>query len=151
MKVYFDMDGTIANLYAVPDWLPKLREYNPEPYAQAKPLVNLSLLARYIHKLQEQGIEVGVISWLSKESTEVYDQEVTQAKIEWLRRHLPSVTFNSISILPYGSPKWAEVAKTATNILFDDERKNVVEWVCQGCGYAYAPDKIFEIMKGLLK
>lgn len=151
MKIYFDMDGTIANLYAVPDWLPKLRAYNPEPYQQAKPLVNMSRLARYINKLRSQGIEVGIISWLSKESTAEYDEAVAKAKIEWLRQHLPSVTFDTIIIIPHGSPKWAEVAKTANNILFNDERTNVVEWICQGCGYAYTPDKIFEIMRGLLK
>lgn len=30
-KIYFDMDGTIANLYAVEGWLPMLRAYDPTP------------------------------------------------------------------------------------------------------------------------
>ena len=42
----FDMDGTIADLYADPNWLPKLRAYDPTPYINAKPLVNMSRLAR---------------------------------------------------------------------------------------------------------
>lgn len=151
MKIYFDMDGTIADLYSNPDWLSKLRAHNPEPYTTARPLINLSLLARYIHKLQKQGIQVGIISWLSKETTEAYNQEVTKAKLDWLRRHLPSVTFDSIAIIPYGQPKWEPIPKDCLNILFDDERRNTVEWVCQGCGYGYPPEKIFEILRRLVK
>ena len=33
--IYFDMDGTIANLYAVENWLDMLRAFNPTPYEQA--------------------------------------------------------------------------------------------------------------------
>ena len=29
--IWFDMDGTIADLYGDPDWLAKLRAYNPAP------------------------------------------------------------------------------------------------------------------------
>ena len=76
-KIYFDMDGTIANLYAVEGWLPMLRAYDPTPYAQAVPMVNMSRLARYLHKAQRMGIEIGIISWLSKEPTEEYDRAVT--------------------------------------------------------------------------
>ena len=31
----FDMDGTIANLYAVENWLEDLRSENPRPYEVA--------------------------------------------------------------------------------------------------------------------
>ena len=31
MKIWLDMDGTIANLYAVENWLPKLRAFDPDP------------------------------------------------------------------------------------------------------------------------
>ena len=69
-KIWFDMDGTIADLYGDPDWLAKLIAYNPEPYAKAMPLLNMSLLARYLNKLQKQGYEICIVSWLSKNSTE---------------------------------------------------------------------------------
>ena len=42
--IWFDMDGTIANLYGVDNWLPMLREYNPAPYAEAEVMLNMSLL-----------------------------------------------------------------------------------------------------------
>ena len=40
--IWWDMDGTIANLYAVNDWLPKLRSEDPSPYAEAEVMWNRS-------------------------------------------------------------------------------------------------------------
>ena len=40
--IFFDMDNTIAALYDVPNWLPKLRAYDPSPYAEAKAMWNMS-------------------------------------------------------------------------------------------------------------
>jgi hypothetical protein len=144
-RIYFDMDGTIADLYADPNWLPKLRAYDPTPYTNAKPLVNMSRLARYIHKAQANGYRVGIISWLSKESTTEYDQAVTLAKLEWLTAHLPSVQFDEIHIVAYGTPKREVITEQIGAILFDDEERNRNEWG----GFAYEPSQIFEILKGV--
>ena len=75
MKIWFDMDGTIANLYGVDGWLDMLIANDPTPYAVAKPMLNMSLLARYLNKAIAQGHEVGVISWLSKNSNAEYDDD----------------------------------------------------------------------------
>ena len=140
-KIWFDMDGTIANLYAVEGWLPMLRAYDPTPYAQAEPMVNMSALARLLHKAQRLGYEIGIISWLSKEPTAEYNMAVTQAKIEWLEMHLPSVEWNEIHIVAYGTPKH----ELCEGILFDDEEHNRTEW---GEG-AYEPCEIMEFLRGL--
>lgn len=144
MTIWFDMDGTIANLYAVENWLPMLRAYDPTPYAKAKPLVNMSRLARYIHKMQKAGHEVGIISWGSKCSTPEYDTAVTEAKYAWLRKHLPSVDFDEIHVVPYGLPKQT-FARSAFDILFDDEQPNRDNWT----GRAFTETQIFEILSGL--
>ena len=81
-KICFDMDGTIANLYAVENWLNMLRAYDPTPYAQAEPMLNMSAFARLLHTAQRLGYKIVIISWLSKASTADYDMAVTQAKIE---------------------------------------------------------------------
>ena len=44
VTINFDMDGTIADLYANPNWLPLLRACDPTPYATAKPLLRLATL-----------------------------------------------------------------------------------------------------------
>lgn len=125
-KIYFDMDGTIADLYGVENWLDYLMEENPYPYMVARPLVNLSVLARHIHKAQKAGFEVGVISWLAKNSNENYDELVTMAKMAWLKKHLPSVEFDEIHIVAYGTPK--ENYKSGFDFLFDDEERNRTNW-----------------------
>ena len=94
MKIWFDMDGTIADLYGVENWLPMLINSDPTPYAVAAPLVHLATLARMLNKLQRAGYEIGVISWLSKNSTADNDEKVKAAKLEWLAKHLPSVRWN---------------------------------------------------------
>ena len=92
--IWFDMDGTIADLYGVEDWLPKLRASDPSPYVEAEVMLNMSLLARYLNKLQKLGYWIGIISWTSKNSTSEYDRMVAEAKRNWLATHLPSVEFD---------------------------------------------------------
>lgn len=139
-KIYFDMDGTIADLYAVDGWLPDLQAHIARPYAEAKVMHNMARLARLLNKAQRNGYIIGIISWLAKDSTAQYDREVAEIKRKWLKKHLNSVTFDEIHIVAYGTPK-----STLANggILFDDEERNRLEWH----GNAYAPEKIFEILK----
>lgn len=124
--IYFDVDGTIANLYGVEGWLSDLEAENVRPYVEAKPMVNLSLLARYIHKAQRMSYTVGVISWLSKCGSPSYNETVTDAKMKWLAKHLPSVEWDEIHIIKYGTPK--STCRTYPGILFDDEQRNLDEW-----------------------
>ena len=125
--IYLDMDGTIADLYAVPNWLKMLRAENPTPYIQAEPLVRLSALARHLNRLQRNGYIIGIISWGSKHATPEYDEAVAEAKNFWLNKHLQSVKFDEIHIVPYGTPK-STVAKEKNGYLFDDEENNRAEW-----------------------
>lgn len=147
MKIWFDMDGTIANFYGVENWLDMLLAENPCPYLAARPLVNMNVLARLIHKAQMMGIEVGIISWLSKSSTEKFDALVTSAKRRWLAKHLPSVTFDEINIVAYGTPKGEYVGAGADDVLFDDEARNREAWQ----GTAYDVENLVKILKEILK
>jgi hypothetical protein len=144
MTIYFDMDGTIANLYGVEGWLDMLIAKNTLPYEIAKPLIRLSALARVLNRLQKQGYKIGIISWLAKNSTAEYDKAVTEAKEKWLRNHLASVAFDEINIVEYGTPK-GNFAKSENDILFDDEKRNRDTWT----GKAFDVDSIIEILKGL--
>ena len=141
MKIYFDMDGTIADLYGVEGWLDYLINGNPFPYANAKPMVNMNRLARRLNALQREGNEICVISWLSKTSTAEYDELVTRAKLAWLEKHLASVRFDEIHIVAYGTPKHT----IGQGILFDDEVQNREGW---GEG-AYTPEEIFEVLRAI--
>lgn len=140
-EIWFDMDGTIADLYGTENWLPKLIARDPSPYECAKPLLNMNVLARALNKLQARGYKLGIISWLSKTSTPEYDEKVTTAKKKWLKRHLRSVKWDKVDIVPYGTPK--EVGRTG--ILFDDEEKNRANWGVN----AHTEKEIFSVLEGL--
>jgi hypothetical protein len=147
ISINFDLDGTICDLYGVEGWLNDLESHNARPYREAKPMVNLSQLAKYIHKAQANGYQVNIVSWLSKTSNQEYDEKVTRAKQEWLKKHLRSVQFDNIVIVPYGTPKSTCIGRSDMGILFDDEQKNRTEWR----GASAEPSEIFEILKGILK
>lgn len=140
-NIYFDMDGTIANLYGVTGWLEDLINEDTRPYAIAKPLVNMNALARVLNRLIRNGYSVNVISWTSKGGTIEYNNAVANVKREWLKKHLASVKFDNINIIPYGTPK----STCGDGILFDDEEQNRIEWN----GTAYNEKNIIEVLKAL--
>lgn len=140
MTYYFDMDGTIADLYGVNDWVKKLINEDTTPYEIAKPLVNMAKLAKALHKVQRNGYKIGIISWTSKGGTTAYNKRVSTAKIEWLHRHLPSVEWDNIQIVEYGTPK--QTLAEVGDILFDDETPNRKAWGTN----AYLPSEIFEVL-----
>jgi len=143
--IWFDMDGTIANLYGVDNWLDKLHAYDPSPYAEAGVMLNMSQLARLLNQLQTMGYKLGIISWLSKCPTAEYDRLVGAAKVWWLEKHLASVSWDEIKIVPHGMPKeWFK--QSEDDILFDDEAKNRENWD----GDAYEPEMIIKVLKALL-
>ena len=142
MKINFDMDGTIANLYGVQNWLEMLIAEDTTPYAVARPMVNMSALARRLNNLQRSGYEIGVISWLSKSGSLEYNERVAEVKREWLAKHLPSVAWDRITIVPYGTPK-QNFCENPLDILFDDEAKNRDNWT----GRAYDVQNIMEILR----
>lgn len=122
--INFDMDGTLCDFYGVENWLEYLINHDATPYAVAKPLLNLSALARKLNTLQRAGYEINIISWLAKNSTEDFDKIVTETKKKWLKKHLPSVNWNKITIVAYGIDK----STLGKGILFDDEEPNRKMW-----------------------
>ena len=99
----FDMDGTIADLYGVEDWLDDLRAENPRPYTEAKPFYNMLVLNEILKAFKEMGWRIVVTTWLAKDSTKAYDALVREAKIEWLERY--DFPFDEIHLVKFGTTK----------------------------------------------
>ena len=144
MRICFDMDGTIANLYGVENWLTYLVAEDVKPYAEAKVLHNMSRLARLLNKAQRNGNKLVVISWTSKNGSAEYNKAVAEVKKAWLTKHLPSVRWDEINVVSYGYNK-ANFAKSADDVLFDDEEPNRNAWT----GKAYTERQIFEVLATL--
>lgn len=143
MKIWFDMDGTIADLYGVENWLEMLIAHDETPYAIAKPIVNLSVLARLMNKVQRKGFEICIVSALAKDSTAEYDERVRNAKIKWLANHLKSVHFDEIRFVPYWYTK--NDVNTGADVLFDDEERHLKKWT----GTAVHASKMIETLKAI--
>ena len=148
----WDMDGTIADLYGVENWLPMLRAYDPTPYRTAKPMWDMEELARLIRLAQAQGIENRVVTWLSKDSTPEYDRLVRNAKREWLKANgFPYDHFHGVK---YGATKADSVRKylgeDESAILFDDNAKVRAGW---NLGIAVNPTTcdILEVLRSLVE
>ena len=139
MKIWFDMDGTIADLYGVTDWLDAILARDTRPYEIAAPLIDTLALAALLNDAKANGHEIGIISWTAKNAPAEYNARIATAKREWLARNLPTVTWNEIRVVAYGTDK-----KTATGggILFDDEEPNREAW---GRG-AYEPREMFAVL-----
>jgi hypothetical protein len=138
------MDGTIANLYGVENWLAYLVAEDVKPYAEAKVLHNMSRLARLLNKAQKNGNELVIISWTSKNGSAEYNKAVAEVKKAWLAKHLPSVKWNEVNVVAYGYNK-ANFAKSADDVLFDDEKPNRDNWT----GKAYSENEIFKVLATL--
>ncbi len=125
--ICFDMDGTIADLYSVPNWLEKLRAEDPSPYAEAKPLVDMGMLSIVLRMLSREGWEIRVISWLSKDSSESYKIAVRKAKLEWLARY--NFPYKTAHLVQYGTTK-ADCVRRYTDaaILIDDDTRVRSGW-----------------------
>lgn len=142
--IFFDMDGTIADLYSVNGWLDSILARDAKPYKEAKVMHNMQALARVLNRLQREGNKVAIISWLAKNSTKEYDEKVAQTKREWLSKHLASVKFDEVHIVKYGTAKQTFIHST-NDILFDDEEQNRNNWT----GEAHNVNNIMEVLKSL--
>ena len=149
--IVFDMDGTVADLYSVDHWLEKLRAFDPTPYAEARPMWDMNALAEVLTQLQVVGIEIRIVTWLSKETTAEYNAEVRKAKREWLEQY--NFPFDHFHGVAYGATKADSVrkylAEDETAILIDDNAKVREGWTLGETVDPTATD-ILEYIKGLL-
>jgi hypothetical protein len=126
----FDMDGTIADLYGVEDWLSMLRAENPLPYEIAKPMWDMERLNGVLAAARKKGIKVVIITWLSLNSSEEYKTAVRQAKRKWLEEN--EFTFDSFHAVQYGATKGNSIRRVIKSnesaILFDDNEKIRYGW-----------------------
>ena len=120
--ICFDMDGTIADFYSVPNWLDKLRAEDPSPYSDAAPMWDMEELRKILLLLISEGWEVRVISWLSKDSSASYKDGVRKAKLEWLAKY--DFPYRRCHLVAYGTTKADCVRRWASPaILVDDNEK----------------------------
>lgn len=148
--ICFDMDGTIADLYAVPDWLEKLRAEDATPYRDAPPMWDMARLREALIALADDGWEIRVISWLAKDSTPAYKKAVRTAKREWLTRY--NFPANKVHLVAYGTTKANAIrnAGATPGILIDDNKKVRDGWSMGAAIDPLSTDDLPTLLEGLL-
>lgn len=123
----FDMDGTIADLYGVENWLTALENHDPAPYAMARPLYDMDTLKEILGIFKTLGWKIVVTTWLAKNSNKAYDTLVRMAKVEWLDRF--GFPYDEIHLVKYGTTKADCTRKLGGfQVLIDDNEKIRKGW-----------------------
>ena len=148
--ICFDMDGTIADLYRVDNWLGKLRAEDASAYTEAVAMWDMEELNNVLRALQNKGIEIRVITWLSKDSSEEFKIATRKAKRKWLEKvNFPFDKFHGVQ---YGATKADSVrnslASNETAVLIDDNDKVRNGWSL-GKTINPATENIIEALKKL--
>ena len=144
--IWLDMDGTIADLYSVCDWLPMLRSENTKPYRDAKPLLKENQV-EFLRDYIADGGHVGIISWASKGGSAEYNKRIRAAKVAWLKKYLP-LPYAEIHVVKYGTPK--SIFGKAGDILLDDEPQNIANYSADGKRFAFHPNQWDEMVDHIL-
>lgn len=149
--ICFDMDGTIADLYAVENWLEMLRAYNARPYEIAEPMWDMVELNMVLAELKANGYEIAIITWLSKDSTAEYDNAVRLAKKQWLEDM--GFEYDYFHGVKYGTTKANTIRRYMDGyenaILIDDNDKVRNGWTLGGT-INPTEENIIEVLKGLI-
>ena len=113
IKVYLDLDGTIASLYTEKDWLKRLRNEEEGLFLNLKPIINQEML---LEKFPKEKYEIVILSMTPKGASLEYCERVKAEKDLWLSEHFPSLTKRIYK--KYGHNK--NLKNSADAILIDD-------------------------------
>lgn len=124
--IYFDMDGTIANLYGFENWLPLLRAEDTTPYEKCDTLVNVTELKEVLNEFVLLGVKIGIISWGAMGGSREYCKRTRKAKKDWCEKYFPGV-FQEFHVVKYGTPKH-HTRKIKNSVLVDDNAEVRQAW-----------------------
>lgn len=124
--IYFDMDGTIADLYSYDNWLDLLHAEDTTPYEECGCLVDFIELRDVLNKFIAAGITIGVISWGAMNGSREYCKRTRKAKKDWCDIYFPDV-FSEFHVVKYGTPKH-HVRNIKDSILVDDNAEVREAW-----------------------
>lgn len=124
-QLWFDMDGTVADLYGSEGWLDKLRAEEPGVYDDLRPLYDPEKLRAVCLTLMGQGWQLGIITWLGMGASDEYEERSTEEKKLWRDKYMPYIT--EFHAQRYGTPKQYAPARRAGIMILVDDNKDVRE------------------------
>jgi len=116
--IYFDLDGTLADLYGYEGWLDMLHNEDTKPYENCNCLVDFIELRNILNAFISLGITIGIISWGAMGGSKEYCKRTRKAKKEWCDSYFPNI-FSEFHVVKYDTPKHY-VRNIKDSILVDD-------------------------------
>ena len=126
--IWFDMDGTIVDLYSDKKWLEKLKNEDVSLFQRADSLYGTGELVGLLLELKMRGFNIGIISWTPPQSSRDYISAVIDAKRFWLKERFLDYLFDKILITDYETPKQETCKRFGTGILVDDKEEIRNAW-----------------------
>jgi len=123
--IYFDMDGTLYDLYSVRDWESRLRGEDETAYCEGYPLGDMCELNCLLEDFITLGYIIGVITWTARDGSKEYNKRVRKVKRQWISDNLPCVS--EFHCVKYGTPKH-RVATYKNSMLVDDNAEVRHAW-----------------------
>lgn len=123
--IYFDMDGTIYDLYNVENWLDMLHAEDATAYTCGNAMYDMAELNELMEKFIALGFVIGVISWSAMGGSKEYNRATRAAKKMWIEQNLPCVS--EFHVVKYGTPKH-QVRNIKNSILVDDNAEVRAAW-----------------------
>lgn len=132
--IWFDMDGTIYELYKILGWLYMLCNRDWKVFSIGKARKHADRINAAIEALSLQGWKVGVITWAPKgiRREDPAFSEVMYTKFEWLCKNFPALANGHFACLEYGESKADYVCVNEVfgeiNYLIDDNKAVRKDW-----------------------
>jgi histidinol phosphatase-like enzyme len=123
--VYFDMDGTIADLYGVSNVFNRLDNLDASVYYEAKPI------NKYIDMLKEfhnMGYKVIILSCLGMISDKQFDKDTIYNKGIWLDKYVGKEYIDERIYIPNTKHKETYTNMYGNGILVDDDDRVLINW-----------------------
>lgn len=122
-KIYFDMDGTIADLYSREGWLDSIINEEVGLFKDLQPMYPAWQFKEICDRLMQEGWEIGVITWTPMNATREYEEQVAREKTYWLNNYASFI--KDIVCQPYGQPKQYAIRQRKTQMILVDDNNEV--------------------------
>lgn len=122
-KIFFDLDGTLYDLYNTENWLDSLQNEDATVFERGNFIGDYDEFIAIVKELMFKGYTFGVISWLPMYATPEFENECAEVKRKWVQKYLPFV--EEMNFQRYGTPKQNAIQKKAQTMFLLDDSKEV--------------------------
>lgn len=121
IKVYLDLDGTIADLYGKENWLECLRAEKENTFSDLRPMISQDKL---LEIFPQERYDIRILSMTPLGASKAFCEKVVEEKNAWLDEHFPALKKRIYQ--KYGHNK--NVKNSANAILVDDNETIRKSW-----------------------